>query len=459
MGFQNLVLKNPDFWIFSQGRRLQRRLSRDVSRDVLRDVSRDVSRVKIHAYRNFKNTICSTHFSFHAAEDVSSSQFLNSFLPPSFHNLKSFIPFLQSLPPSSSILNFLHSLHIFLLPFTLECRRRIKPERAQARRARLPNAPGRHLERSDFTSLISLPDVVYEDLVRLFYYNLVVETDQPDSELRIRSYVAGRRIDLDIHIISDLFHLPIGDIGYADSEAELLKWINRQLDDMGNPEIWSLDNVVPWKGRLTFIPPQVALIIFCMTTGRDFCLPYTILREMITMSVDDSRSLGYGALLTTIFIAHGIDLARQPSINTKAAINSFTIKKSGIERRLGLDPAGPSRPSSSSAAHASSSTSAPPAAGFVPRMPYPGTYSMLPPEFQNAFMALQVNISADLHRYVDHHYDALRDDIRGLRTRFDAQFGTATPSVVPDDEDSDDEDDDEDDEDEDEDDDDDGDEE
>ncbi|GAB2270955.1 hypothetical protein Dimus_005814, partial [Dionaea muscipula] len=35
-------------------------------------------------------------------------------------------------------------------------------------------------------------------------------------------------------------------------------------------------------------------------------------------------------------------------------------------------------------------------------------------------------------------------NIRGLRTRFDAQFGTATPSVVPDDEDSHDEDDDED---------------
>ncbi|GAB2279710.1 hypothetical protein Dimus_039366 [Dionaea muscipula] len=330
-----------------------------------------------------------------------------------------------------------------------------------------------HLQRSDFTSLISLLDVVYEDLVRLFYCNLVVEFDQPDSELRIRSYVAGRRIDLDIHIISDLFHLPTGDIAYADTEAELLKWINRQLDDMGNPEftvdeffshlcpvkrdlfklldsdlypkfsllrIWLLDNVVPRKGRLTFIPPQVALIIFCMTTGRDFCLPYTILREMITMSVDDSRSLGYGALLTTIFIAHGVDLARQPSINTKAAINSFTVKKSGIERRLGLDPTGPSRPSSS-AAHASGSSSAPPAAGFIPRTPYPDTYSQLPLEFQSGFMALQVNNSADFNRYVDHHYDVLRDDIRGLRTRFDAQFGTATPSVVPDDEDSDDEDD------------------
>ncbi|GAB2276475.1 hypothetical protein Dimus_039191 [Dionaea muscipula] len=149
---------------------------------------------------------------------------------------------------------------------------------------------------------------------------------------------------------------------------------------------------------------------------------------MITMSVDDSRSLGFGALLTTIFIAHGVDLTRYSSVNTKASINSFTMKKSGIERRLGLHPADPSRPSSS-AAPASGSTSAAPAAGFVPRMPYPGTYSQLPPEFQSAFVALQVNISADLHRYVNHHYDALREDFRGLRTRFDDHFGPAPPSA------------------------------
>ncbi|GAB2302634.1 hypothetical protein Dimus_039380 [Dionaea muscipula] len=136
---------------------------------------------------------------------------------------------------------------------------------------------------------------------------------------------------------------------------------------------------------------------------------------MARMTVDDTRSLGYGALLTHIFTAMGVDLSHSLSIPAKAPITSYTIQRSNVADRMARAPERddpciqrsgrdlsdrPSRRSSTSAP----SSSAPPA-------PAPGPFSRLPPEYQDAFTYL-----SDQMRAMQVHFDA----------RMDAQFGTGS---------------------------------
>ncbi|GAB2271429.1 hypothetical protein Dimus_038915 [Dionaea muscipula] len=144
---------------------------------------------------------------------------------------------------------------------------------------------------------------------------------------------------------------------------------------------------------------------------------------MARMAVDESRSLGYGALLTHIFIAMGVDLSHSMSIPTKGPITSYTVQRSNVADRMAQapqrdDPSILTREHSGrSSRRPSASTSAP--SSSAPPVPPPSPYARLPPEFQDALTSLQTTLSDQITRQfgeLQTHFDS----------RLDAQFGTGS---------------------------------
>ncbi|GFS29173.1 hypothetical protein Acr_00g0005660 [Actinidia rufa] len=133
----------------------------------------------------------------------------------------------------------------------------------------------------------SLPDDVYKNLVRFFYYNLEV-WDLDNIEYTIDSRVREKNIVLTPTAYSEI-------TGIANVRDCIFIRKPSQLDQ------YIAHNIIPKAGDYNQVTTMDAFIIYRAEIDEPLNLNYIILKEMTDVRNHSSRALPYGALLTKVF--------------------------------------------------------------------------------------------------------------------------------------------------------------
>ncbi|GAB2286032.1 hypothetical protein Dimus_020455 [Dionaea muscipula] len=151
--------------------------------------------------------------------------------------------------------------------------------------------------------LMDLPEVVYPNLVRMFYTN--VELQGRGERTVLKFYLTGKWYTLNRSMLASIFDI-------------------------------TLENILPKAGHLDAVTPFECYILYCFETEVYLDLPYIIMKEIIRIreAADDSKALGFGAMLTKIFEVFDVDLEGEEIILTKGPINSISVTSSKISEKI-----------------------------------------------------------------------------------------------------------------------------
>ncbi|GAB2297603.1 hypothetical protein Dimus_031695 [Dionaea muscipula] len=194
--------------------------------------------------------------------------------------------------------------------------------------------------------LMDLPEVVYPDLVRMFYNN--VELKGRGFRTHLRFYLKGKWYTLNHSMFASIFDIELRDTfayfvtnadlkDVADSMGEgMLNSIIRSIcvtrDTPGGIvrkdlephlylfHVWILENVLPKAGHLDAVFLD---------------LPYIIMKEISRIKeADDNKALRFGALLTKICKAFDIDLEDEEWTPTQGPISHAAVISSKISEKI-----------------------------------------------------------------------------------------------------------------------------
>lgn len=204
---------------------------------------------------------------------------------------------------------------------------------------------------------MTLDGNVYPLKVKLFYNNLTVAYKRRVSILW--SYVQGKVIRIDRTVLRAMFELNRGESKVHFVTDEELRMVGASIDrdsgliDMmrtvcvarntpGNVvnkdlypklhilHLWLRHNVLPSKGHFEAMMPFEIYVLYYFMEGIILDLPNIILHEMAKIREGERRALGFGALLTMIFKATGIDLSTEVPIPSQAPFDKYTIERSHV---------------------------------------------------------------------------------------------------------------------------------
>ncbi|KAJ4973452.1 hypothetical protein NE237_006626 [Protea cynaroides] len=184
-----------------------------------------------------------------------------------------------------------------------------------------------------------LPVITYDactcpDLVRQFYCNLQVVGNYNDvehgQELCITSYVKGVHISFDYRQLTDLLGIPYdGPMVYcAPGEPQFVEMEMRpEIDNqLLRPDRWQIracylrpaprvfckiiqHNLIPQSGHYERVSQLTQFLIYNICTRQPVCLPYIIMRTMISATLAGHRgNLPYGRMITVFLTRLGVDL-------------------------------------------------------------------------------------------------------------------------------------------------------
>ncbi|GAB2279095.1 hypothetical protein Dimus_013751 [Dionaea muscipula] len=99
--------------------------------------------------------------------------------------------------------------------------------------------------------------------------------------------------------------------------------------------VWILENILPKARHLDAVTPFECYILYWFETDVYLDLSYIIMKEIIRIreAVDDSKALGFGAMLTKIFEVFYVDLEGEIT-PTKGPINSIFVTSSKISEKI-----------------------------------------------------------------------------------------------------------------------------
>ncbi|KAJ4969413.1 hypothetical protein NE237_016114 [Protea cynaroides] len=172
------------------------------------------------------------------------------------------------------------------------------------------------------------------DLVHQFYCNLQVVGNYNDvehgQELRITSYVKGVHISFDYWQLADLLGIAYdGPMVYcAPGEPQFVEMEMRaEIDNqLLRPDRWQMracylrpaprvfckiiqHNLIPQSGHYERVSQLTQFLIYCICTRQPVCLPYIIMRTMISATLSGHRgNLPYGRMITVLLTRLGVDL-------------------------------------------------------------------------------------------------------------------------------------------------------
>ncbi|GAB2281895.1 hypothetical protein Dimus_016459 [Dionaea muscipula] len=184
--------------------------------------------------------------------------------------------------------------------------------------------------------LMDLPEVVYPNLVRMFYTN--VELKGRGERIVLKFYLKGKWYTLNRSMLASIFDIELGNqSAYFVSDSDLKDIADSMGDDMLNTIIETIcvDRNTP-GGHLDAVTPFECYILYFFETEVYLDLPYIIMKEIIRIreAANDSKALGFGAMLTKIFKVFDIDLEGEEIIPTKGPINSISVTSSKISEKI-----------------------------------------------------------------------------------------------------------------------------
>ncbi|GAB2288389.1 hypothetical protein Dimus_022721 [Dionaea muscipula] len=210
--------------------------------------------------------------------------------------------------------------------------------------------------------LMDLPEVMYPNLVQMFYTN--VELKGHGARTVLKFYLKGKWYTLNRSILASIFDIELGNqFAYFVFDFDLKDIADNMGDDMLNTiieticvdcntpggivrrnlephlylfHVWILENILPKAGHLDAVTSFECYILYFFETEVYLDLPYIIMKEIIRIreAADDSKALGFGAMLTKIFKVFYVDLEGEEIIPTKGPINSISVTSSKISEKI-----------------------------------------------------------------------------------------------------------------------------
>ncbi|GAB2292973.1 hypothetical protein Dimus_027197, partial [Dionaea muscipula] len=220
--------------------------------------------------------------------------------------------------------------------------------------------------------LMDLSEVVYPNLVWMFYKN--VELKGRGARTILMFYLKGKWYTLNRSMLASIFDNELGNqLAYFVSDSDLKDIADNMGDDMLNTiieticvdrntpggivrrnlkpylylfHVWILENILPKAGHLDAVTPFECYILYCFETEVYLDLPYIIMKEIIRIreAADDSKALGFGAMLTKIFEVFYVDLEGKEIIPTKGPINSISVTSNKISEKISARERDPGNP-------------------------------------------------------------------------------------------------------------------
>ena len=205
-----------------------------------------------------------------------------------------------------------------------------------------------------WTNFRPLPKMVYTKLVRAFYCNLEIGLID-DHEYSVDSRVRGKNIILNPSILSEITGISNeGECVFISKPSQLENYVSRKrmneiISGEGQirvtqtkhlrPEFrlfhrYIAFNIIPKAGHYDQVTTMDAFIIYKAAMEEPLNLNYIILKEMADVRNHNTRSLPYGAFLSSIFFHFNVNLNNQPSVKIDRGFSKTTIKKA---KHLGLD--------------------------------------------------------------------------------------------------------------------------
>ncbi|GAB2280716.1 hypothetical protein Dimus_015341 [Dionaea muscipula] len=185
--------------------------------------------------------------------------------------------------------------------------------------------------------LMDFPEVVYPNLVRMFYTN--VELKGHGERTVLKFYLKGKWYTLNRSMLASIFDIELGNqLAYFVSDSDLKDIADSMGDDMLNTIIKTIcvDRNTP-GGIGIWTQLHLLNAIFYTALRLRF-----ILKEIIRIreATDDSKTLGFGAMLTKRFEVFYVYLEGEEIIPTKGPINSISVTSSKISEKIAARESG-----------------------------------------------------------------------------------------------------------------------